>query len=322
MKIFNNRHAGSALKIIFGLSLLGLLFKSGKLDLKAAFKIFSTPDIFMAVLFCFLAILYIGSLRWKTILEFHTTVKFSQKDIFFIQWVGGFFSSALPGAVTGDLIKLGYIKRHDPSLSKRYLVFSVLIDRLLGLLALLLIAGIGSFLFYVDLISISPKFEGVIFINSLLFIVVLVGVGFFFIPKKIQKFILEKINSDKVYDFFKQVWSLSDRKRDFVKLFMLSVGSHIFTLFAFHLLNLTSYQSAVEFKYLTTIIPLGQVATAIPISPSGLGVGHAAYQKLFEYLHQANGATLFNNFWVFSTTFFVMGSIPYFFMSYNHKISR
>lgn len=302
-----------------GLGLLGLLLKSGKLDFKAAFTVFGSLEILVSVLGCFVAILFIGSYRWKKILEFHSSVKFNQKDIFLIQWIGGFFSAALPGAVTGDLIKLGYIRRHDPSLSKRYLIFSVLIDRVMGLLSLLFIAGIGSFLFYVDLISISPKFESIIFVNSLFFVLVLLGMTLFFLPKKIQIAILEKISYGKLSDLLKQVWSLSNKKLEFLKLFLLSILAHIFVLIAFHLLNLKSYQGPVEFKYLTTIIPLGQVTTAIPISPSGLGVGHAAYQKLFEYLHMHNGATLFNNFWVFSTTFFVMGAIPYFFMSYNHK---
>lgn len=319
MNIFKNTRLMASIKVLIGLVLIGILVKSGKLDFRAAFLIFSNPQMFVVVVICFVAVLYIGSLRWKTILEFHTNVRFNQKDIFFIQWIGGFFSSVLPGAVTGDLIKLGYIKRHDPSLSKRYLVFSILIDRLLGLLSLLFIAGVGSFLFYVDLISISPNFEVIIFVNSILFVVVLIGIGGFFVPKKIQNFLLQNVQSEKISDFLKQVWSLSDKKSDFLKLFLLSIMSHTFSLLSFHLLNLNSYLGKVEFKYLTTIIPLGQVATAIPISPSGLGVGHGAYQKLFEYLHQSNGATLFNNFWVFSTTFFVMGSIPYFFLSYNHR---
>lgn len=319
MNILKNKYVASALKILVGLGLLGLLLKSGKLDFNAAFNVFNAPEIFISVFLCFLSVLFIGSYRWKKILEFHSEKRFNQRDIFFIQWIGSFFSAALPGAVTGDLIKLGYIRRHDPSLSKRYLLFSVLIDRVMGLLSLLFIAGVGSFLFYVDLISISPKFETIIFVNSLFFLVVLMGMAIFFIPKKIQKSLLEKINNEKIKDLFKQVWSLSDKKGDFLKLFIVSAVSHIFILIAFHLLNLKSYQGQVEFKYLTTIIPLGQVTTAIPISPSGLGVGHAAYQKLFEYLHLNNGATLFNNFWVFSTTFFIMGAIPYFFMSYNHK---
>ena len=43
------------------------------------------------------------------------------------------------------------------------------------------------------------------------------------------------------------------------------------------------------------------------------------YQKLFEFLHQNNGATLFNNFWVFSTMFFILGAIPYFFIGLTNK---
>lgn len=319
MSILKNKYILSVLKIFFGLMLLAILWKTGKLDYKNAFKVFQTPEILISVTLCFLGILFIGSYRWKKILEFHSTIKFNPKDIFFIQWIGGFFSSALPGAVTGDLIKLGYIKKHDPSLSKRFLLFSVIMDRVLGLWSLLFIAGMGSLFFYEDLILMSENFKNIIFINGVLFLVMFVGVGIFFVPNKIQNAFLAKSKIEKINNLLIQLWSLSDKKGEFAKLFIASAISHTLSLCAFHLLNLSSYEGIVALKHLTTIIPLGQVATAIPISPSGLGVGHAAYQKLFEYLKQQNGATLFNNFWVFSTTFFVLGAFPYFFMSARNK---
>ena len=319
MNLIRNKNVISLIKIIIGVGLVALLLRSGKLDFKLALHVFSNPITFISVLFCFMGILFIGSYRWKKILEFNSKVVFSKRDIFFIQWIGGFFSSALPGAVTGDLIKLGYIKRHDHSISKKFLIFSVLLDRVLGLLALLFISGLGSLIFYSDLILISDKLKNIILINGLLFLLVLMGVGVFFLPQKIQNLFLSRIKVEKINELLIQIWSLSNKKLEFFKLFLISMFSHILSFSAFHLLNMNFYSEPVEFKFLTTIIPLGQVTTAIPISPSGLGVGHAAYQKLFEYLHVNNGATLFNNYWVFSTIFFVLGAIPYLLMSYQHK---
>ncbi len=319
MNILRNKYVLSVIKIAVGALLIGILWKSGKLDYQKAFAVFSSPISLISVFCCFLGILFIGSYRWKKILEFRSNKKFNQKDVFFIQWIGSFFSAALPGAVTGDLIKLGYIKKHDPEISKRYLIFSVLLDRILGLWSLLFIAGSGSILFYDQLIQISEKFKSIIMINGFLFLGVFIGVALFFVPEKLQNSILKIVPIEKIKNLLIQMWSLSDKKIDFLKLFLISAISHTLSLTAFHLLNKSSYQSTIEFEYLTTIIPLGQVTTAIPISPSGLGVGHAAYQKLFEFLHQNNGATLFNNFWVFSTMFFILGAIPYFFIGLTNK---
>ena len=40
------------------------------------------------------------------------------------------------------------------------------------------------------------------------------------------------------------------------------------------------------------------IITAIPISPGGLGVGHAAFEKIFQYFTVMNGANLFNIYWI------------------------
>ena len=47
-------------------------------------------------------------------------------------WIGLFFNSILPGAVTGDLIKLAYKKQIDPKLSKTFFLGTVFLDRLVG----------------------------------------------------------------------------------------------------------------------------------------------------------------------------------------------
>jgi hypothetical protein len=59
------------------------------------------------------------------------------------------------------------------------------------------------------------------------------------------------------------------------------------------------------------VLPIGQIATALPISPAGLGVGHVAFKKLFTYFHHTNGATLFNNVWLIVVLTNLFGVIPF-----------
>jgi hypothetical protein len=50
---------------------------------------------------------------------------------------------------------------------------------------------------------------------------------------------------------------------------------------------------------------------ALPVAPSGLGVGHAIFQKIFELSAIQNGASLFNIYFVISLGVNVLGVIPY-----------
>ena len=79
----------------------------------------------------------VSAFRWKILLEIKTGTKLPALSMIRLTWIGLFFNSFLPGAVTGDFIKLLYAKDLDPKLTKTYLVTSVLLDRIIGLIGLL-----------------------------------------------------------------------------------------------------------------------------------------------------------------------------------------
>jgi hypothetical protein len=60
-----------------------------------------------------------------------------------------------------------------------------------------------------------------------------------------------------------------------------------------------------------TIIPIGFVSVAIPLAPSGLGVGHMAFEELFNFYHISGGANFFSLYFVITLTVNLIGSIPY-----------
>jgi hypothetical protein len=53
------------------------------------------------------------------------------------------------------------------------------------------------------------------------------------------------------------------------------------------------------------------MATAIPISPGGLGVGHVLFANLFNLVGIDNGASLFNLFFLIAFLHNFSGVIPY-----------
>ena len=309
-KIINN-----LLKFILAAGIITWLLQNGKLNLQSGLILFTKLDILIPVIIILVFQIFITTLRWKALLEIKSTKVLNTKRTFLIQWIGQFFSSALPGAVTGDIIKLSYISKMDESLSRKFLFLSIFLDRLIGLIGLLIISGLSSILFYNDLIALNSEMSKVIYMNLLLLFGSLVVFGFFCLPASVIDHLKKIINIRKMVDLLEGFKSIRINTKLFVKLILLSSLSHILSIVAFNLINKDFYESAVTLKDLLTIIPIGQIAIAIPISPAGLGVGHLAYQKLFSFIRQGNGATLFNNFWIITLFTNILGLIPYLFLS-------
>jgi hypothetical protein len=70
-------------------------------------------------------------------------------------------------------------------------------------------------------------------------------------------------------------------------------------------------ENRMDFVQALAFIPLGLMTLALPVAPSGLGVGHAIFQKLFEFSGIDNGASLFNLYFVVTLAVNVLGVIPY-----------
>jgi hypothetical protein len=60
-----------------------------------------------------------------------------------------------------------------------------------------------------------------------------------------------------------------------------------------------------------TVFPLGILTMIVPISPAGLGVGHVAFERLFESIGVHGGATVFNVYLIGLLAPCLTGVIPY-----------
>jgi hypothetical protein len=67
----------------------------------------------------------------------------------------------------------------------------------------------------------------------------------------------------------------------------------------------------MDFIQALAFIPVGLMTLALPVAPSGLGVGHAIFQKLFQFAGIDNGASLFNLYFFLTLSVNVLGVIPY-----------
>jgi hypothetical protein len=233
----------------------------------------------------------------------------------------------LPGAVTGDFIKLLYVRDLDPKMSKTFLVTSVLMDRILGLMGLLVILGASSALFYNEIVGLSPQMKGLVHFNLLLFSGAIGFIGFLFAPRAIQEKVLNlsklvPVLGEKIHKTLLSVWTIGDNKVVLFKCIALSVILQVINFSAFYLISSPFYGAEIPFKYIITFIPIGFMATAVPISPAGLGVGHVIFEKLFSFVGVAGGANFFNLYFVALVFVNSFGFLPYIFGGKQHSLKE
>lgn len=306
------------LKFIFAFGLIYWLVSSGKLDFGILSKAMQSPFKMLAGLSCLILISLGIAWRWKYILEARLDYKLSYYQMLKCNWIGLFFNSVLPGSVTGDFVKILYIKQEDGRLSTRYLLGSVVLDRVVGLFGLITMLGIFSLVNYKEMTELSVPVQRIILFNLLLFTCVLLGFISLYFFEAVPRAILTKIEHidilHKIGSKLLKIWDeLCLIRKRLIFLTLASVLVHITAVYVFWLVTSPFASHTFELHYAFSFVPIGFVTLAIPIAPSGLGVGHAAFDYLFSFFGINNGASLFNIFFFLQIFVNLLGAIPYLF---------
>jgi uncharacterized membrane protein YbhN (UPF0104 family) len=270
--------------------------------------------VFIALLLAMTNI-WIISLRWRGILKARNSVHIPLLGLVRANWIGQFFSSVLPGSVTGDLIKIIYVQEYDKNLSKKFVFATILIDRVMGLCGLILLVGMTSVVFQDHILKNAPATKPLLMFNYALSAAVLMGMAIFiFFDQMVHKIFAlgERILFPKIWQKFGDLWNdLVLIKKQILKALCLSLIVQLSGVMIFWSLIYPFVSGKMDFVQALTFIPLGLMTLALPIAPSGLGVGHAIFQKLFEFSAIHNGASLFNLYFVITLLVNIAGVVPY-----------
>ena len=100
----------------------------------------------------------------------------------------------------------------------------------------------------------------------------------------------------------------------------MAIGIHSLIAMIFfqvaHLIGVKDMNLATQFF----LMPIGLITVAIPIAPGGIGIGHAAFESLYQLAGLSGGADIFNVFIIVQLGIFLLGGIPYFLYSSEYKI--
>lgn len=282
-------------KAIFGGGLLIYVLRSGMIDFKSLGPVLFAPRIVLTSLAFLSLSAFICALRWYCLASVQGIVV-SFRQIFELTMIGNFFNTFLPGSVGGDLIKAWYIAGHSTQ-SKARGIFTVLLDRLIGLSVIIFYAAVTLF-FFPDLLRTQQRlqivgytlwsFTGVSILMALLF----------FTP-----YLWKKASWSGTLRFLDKLGPLGriaqaillyrHHPRTVAAAIALSAVS-IFGITLLYSFHGKSLGIPLATSYYFFVVPMGIVASAFPLLPGGIGVGQFAFFTLFHWVGETpeHGGTL------------------------------
>jgi len=258
----------------------------------------------------------LGAARWRILLQAQGLM-LSYGRALQLNMVGSFFNIALPGSVSGDLVKAYYLGHEAPGRQARAFG-AILLDRVMGLSALLLVSA-GAFF-----VSIPGTEDNTTFTALRWLIRVLaVGVLFFYAylllvhpqhdPLRRVLLALEARVS-KV----KAIREVYDGMRDFhgapgavISAMVISVVIHLLVGATFLAFAHAVGETWMQLHHIYATAPAGMVVTTIPVAPAGVGTGHAAFLFLFRLVGSERGADVFTLFAATQILIGMLGGLVY-----------
>jgi uncharacterized protein (TIRG00374 family) len=289
MRFFLHPWVRTTAKFILAAALLIWMIRSGRLDLSHLSGALTHWPQMLAIVTIYYVTICVMAWRWNLLLGTQN-FSLSFQEAFSLTMIGSLFNVVIPGAVGGDIVKGYYVSRRAVARTPEALT-TILIDRVVGLLGLLLLAAIAA-LWNFRVASGNPALEGLCLfaiVSTLaggLALALAVAMGGRFTG-------VERWRRNRwVASVWRGMNSLARYKRHpgfLVSAMAASVFSQLLFCVAFHLAVQTLEGPSIPWRYYFLVVPVGLLTTALPISPAGLGVGQAAFFSLFQLIPGGSG---------------------------------
>jgi len=198
-----------------------------------------------------------------------------------LTFLGMFFNLVVPGLTGGDLIK-GVIVAHENPKRRGEAVVSVVIDRLIGIVALaalalavILVAGDS----FAELRLPVVAFLGAAVIGALCYVNGPL--------RRLVRFdaLLAKMPfGEKLRSLDEAVMTYRRRPRELVLAVAISLANHTLTIAGFIALGSAFSVTGVTNADYFVMVPIGNIVSALPLAPGGWGLGEYVFRELFKMI--------------------------------------
>jgi uncharacterized protein (TIRG00374 family) len=231
------------------------------------------PGPFAVALLLYVSAAVISFVRWYWLLaavRIRTSLLRTVKLGFF----GLFFSNIIPGMTGGDVVKAIYVARDHPG-QRAEAVFSVLVDRAIGLFGLALLASV------VLLFSLDQFADIALMVNGLLAVMIASSCVLF--SRRLRRLvrfdqIVARLPGAELFrKLDRAVLLYRDALSAITVAVLVSLVVHALVLTAIGMIGIALDLPIPSFLETYALAPLPLIIQSVPVAPAGIGVGEWAF---------------------------------------------
>ena len=231
----------------------------------------------------------IAAYRWQIMLAVGG-IRVSLGRLFHWYMIGGFFNLMLPTSLGGDVMRLYHLARHSGR--KADTVASVLMERILGFLALIAMAMVG--LAATPVAWQNPKMLAGLLAVCLAYAALLIGLFHRGVSRAVVR-LMHRVHLDglgaKLERGYDALHSLGQHRSALALAFLCSVAFQAVGVFCVYLIGL-SLGLGVPLAYYFLSVPLIWLISMAPISIGGMGVRDGGFVLFFTALGVTSASAL------------------------------
>jgi len=233
---------------------------------------------------CFGLVLVCSAFRWQLLMKTQG-IRLTWFRVWQLVMIGMFYNLFLPGGTGGDLIKVFYAMKEAPKL-KSAVFLSILVDRITGLFALILVS-LGVFFAFHTTLMASPLVRaflmavGIIFagFSSLILIAILIDRFHLAnrLPKKMpaHSFVIE---TARAFSLYARDWKV------IIAAILISMPLNLF-IFSAAIFSAFAFKGNPGASAMTSVIPIVNTISSLPISVAGVGVREKLFATMLNSLY-------------------------------------
>lgn len=278
-------------RLAVGIALLIYLAKSRLIDFAQLAKLFTAWPITLAALALVFLDVFFMSIRLCWLFR-PQDLRLPLLRSLDLTLVSSFFATFLPGAAGGDLAKLFYAAKDNKG-RRAEIVTIIAFDRAVGLFSILLLPLLFAPLF-IPLIRIVPTLQILLAITAALAVAMLAAFLLCLytqtqmtrVAQSASRFLPGRQLPERVVA---TIGAYRGHWGTLLAALAASLASNLTLIAATALAILLIAPNSLSLK-MCLVIPMGDVANSLPLTPGGLGVGETAFSALFKIAGLEGGA--------------------------------
>lgn len=300
------------LRAAIGIGLLIYLGTSGNIQWSALLGLARVWPLTLVALALLTVTFYIAA--WRLVILFAPLgLRLTLGPSLRLTLIGQFFSTFLPGGTSGDVMKIYYAAQGNKG-RRAELATIILLDRAVGMFAMLLFPLLLT-PFFPRLVGSSAALRRILWLAAMIALAMLCGF-LLCLSTRVR-------NSRPLLWIFRSMPLGGYAERMFDALH--GFGRHPAALLASAGISLLGHAvtaatvltlavatgGAVQSFEASLLVPIGFLANTLPLTPGGLGVGEAAFERLFRLAHIKTGAEALLGWRLLTTLISLLGLVYY-----------